>query len=135
MDKPKQSFLKRNKERIKIGCIVGTSLSTIGAIIALIALHLANPAMGAVTVPLAVQALLATLVEKFPKSLEEVKAVAGKMLKDAPENIRERIIDDLSTKYYSRAQSARKESESREPVQTPSEVEEVIPQVQHHKRS
>lgn len=136
--KKKAGFFKRNKEKLKIGGIVGISLTSIGAIASIVALHIVNPAIGAFTIPFAIQILITTLVKKFPKNLDEAKAVASELLKDAPEDIRDKFLDELSSQYSSRAVSSRTIA-STEPIEqqlpTPSETEEVYFPARRHIRT
>lgn len=132
----KKGFFKRNKESIKVGCIAGVSLCSIGAICALIVAHIANPALGFVTLPIAVQALVATIIKKAPRTYDDLKGAIMDVLQDESEEMREKFADEVLSQYSSRAQSARTTVvETREPIDTPSEVEEVIIPARYHKKS
>lgn len=116
--------------------IVGISLGTIGAVSGLIVAHIANPALAFVTVPIALQAILAVVIKKSPKSIAELKGIVSEILVDAPDDLKDKFVDEISTQYSSRGLTTRSASrESTEPIPTPSETEDVMLPAKYHKRT
>lgn len=130
----KKSFWKRNKEKIKIGTICSVSLASIGGVIALIVAHLANPALGFVSIPIAVQTLIAMLIKKAPQTFAQLKAVIEEVMIDLPDDIREKFADELASQITATKTTSRTMS-SNEPLNTPSETEEVNLKGLYHKKS
>lgn len=95
----KKKFLARNLEHLKAGVAIGFSLSGISVVIAGIVLHIINPAMGFITIPLALQALLVAVIKKAPKTIELLKATVKDILKDEDQQKVNGFVDDIISTY------------------------------------
>jgi type III secretory pathway component EscR len=101
MTKPakKQGFFKRNADNFKVGGICAISISGIATIVASIVLHLINPALGVITVPICIQALLSVLIRKAPHSVMKLKSKVQEILKDEDQETVSQFVDEIVTKY------------------------------------
>lgn len=131
-EQKKKGFFKRNKEKIKMGAIIGTSVGTIGGVAGLITAHIVNPALAFVTIPIALQAILALIIKKAPKNFPELRKIVDDVLKDEPEDVKEKFAEDIASNYSTKMPTFRSTTE---PIQTPSEVEDVVLPARYHKRS
>jgi hypothetical protein len=107
VNKKKVGFFKRNADKIKVGGVVVMSFSGIAVIIAGVVMHIINPTIGFVTIPLAVQALLTTLIKRAPQTIIALKAHVEKILEgeEDPEVIG-RFVDDVISRYTTTGDNA-----------------------------
>jgi hypothetical protein len=95
----KRGFFKRHKENMKVIGSAGISISGIAAVIAMILLHVVNPATGIITVPFAFQAMLIVLIKKGPASLDSLRKHVQNIFKDEdPEQIG-KFVDEVVSQY------------------------------------
>ena len=116
----KKGFFKRHREKMKKGGIISISLAGTGVILGGVVAHIVNPALGFVTVPLFLQALITLLIKKAPETINDLKDAVKKTLKDEDEDKISNFVDDVLSQFS--ANTAR----SREPLPTPSEDETPI---------
>ena len=95
----KKSFLSKNLEHLKAGVAVGFSLSGICVLVAGIVLHIINPAMGFLTIPLALQALLVAAIKKSPKTIELLKSTVRDILKNEDATTVNNFVDEVVSQF------------------------------------
>ena len=129
----KRNFFKRNFEHFKAGVAIGFSISGISIVIAGIVLHLINPALGFVTIPLALQALLVATIKKIPNSIQLLKETVRDVLKDEDPDKVNSFVDEVVTTY---TQNTARSNEpiAQHPVDTAIQTERSTNKIPNAKR-
>ena len=101
----KQSFFKKNKEKLKKGFNIGSHIASILSVLILAGLHVINPAVAIVSLPAGIGMLISSFSKLAPQSLKDIKKEIIKILPDHDEDEINTFVDDVS--HYSRANTSR----------------------------